>query len=254
MPTIKCPACKASLKCPDLLMGRSIKCPKCTLPFIASQQEEKTTPPQSSSPTTAPSTIATSTKPCPFCGKIILKVSLKCKYCGEHLNSAVNTANPNQSEPVNAVSGIGGWLTLFVLGLIFTPIQVTYFLYSQFFPFFSTGAWGILTTPGSREYHVLWAPLLIFKLLSFIGAFVLSLVTLWCLFGKSRWTPRLAIAGLSWGLFFEALNFFTAGMIPALAAQNDLTFLNNLGLTLIGALIWIPYFLLSKRVKATFVC
>lgn len=98
----------------------------------------------------------------PFLWRDNFKVALKCKHCGEHLNSAVNTTNrnqtepgndfqfddnssntnPNQSEPVNAVSGIGGWLSLFVFGLIITPIKIGYFLFSTYVPIFTTGAWG----------------------------------------------------------------------------------------------------------------
>lgn len=163
--------------------------------------------------------------------------------------------NPGEkmTDQSKEVSGIGGWLLLVTLGLIISPIRVGHLLLTTYSPIFSNGAWETLTTPGSEAYHPSWAPMLIFEVVGNIGIMALAGITLWHLFRKSKRTPKLAIAWLSWALIFIAVDFFAADLIPVVAAQNDTDDMKELARTLISATIWIPYFLVSKRVKATFV-
>lgn len=157
------------------------------------------------------------------------------------------------SDEGKSVEGIGGWLILVVLGLIINPIRVAYFLFSTQAPIFSDGVWDALTTPGSEVYHALWAPLLVFEIIGNIGTIALAVLTLWHLLKKSRRTPFLAISWLSWMVTFVVIDFFAGDLIPAVAAQNDPESKKELFRGILGAAIWIPYFLVSKRVKATFV-
>jgi len=152
-----------------------------------------------------------------------------------------------------SVSGIGGWLILVVIGLIISPIRVGNLLITTYAPIFSDGAWEALTTPGSETYHVLWAPLLIFEIVGNLGIIVLAVLTLWHLLMKSKRTPRLAITYQSWMVLFVAIDFFAADLIPAVAAYDDTDSKKELMRGLFSAAIWIPYFFVSKRVKATFV-
>jgi hypothetical protein len=157
------------------------------------------------------------------------------------------------NENSQKLNGIGGWLVLVIIGLIVSPIRIGYFLFSTYLPLFTDGAWAAITTPGTKLYHPLWAPLLVFEIVGNLGIIVLAALTLWHLFRKSRLTPRLGVAWLSWALFFVVVDFFAADLIPAIAAQNDADSVRELTRTLIASAIWIPYFLVSKRVKATFV-
>lgn len=149
--------------------------------------------------------------------------------------------------------GIGGWLYLVIFGLVVGPIRIAYILFGIYFPMFSDGGWELLTTQGSEVYHHLWAPLLIFEIVGNVGTIVLALTTLWFLVKKSRHTPRLAIVWLVWNVAFVTIDFFAGDMIPMVAANPDPENFKELARSLIGACIWIPYFLVSKRVKATFV-
>jgi len=157
------------------------------------------------------------------------------------------------NENSQKLNGIGGWLVLVIIGMIVTPIRTGYFLFSTYLPLFTDGILAAITTPGTKVYHALWAPLLIFEIVGNLGIITLSVLTLWHLFRKSRLTPRLGIAWLSWSLFFVVVDFFAANLIPVIAAQNDPDSAREVTRTVIAAAIWIPYFLVSKRVKATFV-
>jgi hypothetical protein len=151
------------------------------------------------------------------------------------------------------LKGIGGWLILVVLGLVVSPLRTAYLLITTHWPIFRDGTWAILTTPGTGSYHPLWAPLITLEILGNLGSIALALVALWSLVRKSRRTPIFVIAWLSWTTALVAADFFAADMIPAVAAQADHDSVKELGRTIFGACIWIPYFLVSKRVKATFV-
>ena len=61
----------------------------------------------------------------------------------------------------NKLEGLSGLLVLVGLGIILSPILViaqTFPIYSEIF---SNGSWEALTTPGTKAYNPLWAPILI---------------------------------------------------------------------------------------------
>jgi hypothetical protein len=149
--------------------------------------------------------------------------------------------------------GIGGWLILPLLGLIAMPIRLGISLINDFLPIFQQGIWEVLTTPGTDAYHHLWAPLLTFEIMGNLLFITLALVLLYLLLTKSPYFPSLFIFFLASNLVFVIADFFFADLIPAIAAQNDPQPLKEVVRTVIGASIWIPYMLCSKRVKNTFV-
>jgi hypothetical protein len=149
--------------------------------------------------------------------------------------------------------GIGGWLILVVIGLVISPIRISYFMLTNHWPIFRDGMWPVLTTPGTEAYHALWAPLIAFEIVGNLVSIALPLVTLWFFVRKSRRTPVLAICWYIWAAAFVVVDFFVAGLIPAVAAQSDSDGVKELVRSIVGAAIWVPYFLVSKRVKATFI-
>ena len=50
----------------------------------------------------------------------------------------------------------------------------------------------------------------------------------------------------------HAANAIVGEMIPFIAEQSDPESAKEVIRSVVGALIWVPYFLVSKRVKATF--
>jgi len=150
-------------------------------------------------------------------------------------------------------AGIGGWLLLPALGLVLTPLRMSYGIYKDLWPVFSEGYWEVLTTPTSEAYHPYWAALIIFEMAGNAVLIAITLVALYFFFSKSRHTPRVMVVWLGAILAFTATDFFVADLIPAVAEQKDDQSVKELGRAVVGAAIWIPYFLVSKRVKATFV-
>ncbi len=149
--------------------------------------------------------------------------------------------------------GLGGWLILPALGLIVLPIRIGFMLYSDFLPIFQEGYWEVLTDPASESYHHLWAPLIIVETIG-NGFFILfDLVLIFLFFTKSHRFPLLFIIFLASNLLFVVGDFFMADLIPAIAEQEDEDSFKEMTRSIVNTAIWIPYFLVSKRVKNTFV-
>jgi hypothetical protein len=149
--------------------------------------------------------------------------------------------------------GLGGWLVLPVIGLIFTVARTTVLLVIQLVPIFSQGYWGILTSPGSEAYHVLWGPILIGELVGNFLSVLFGLVLLYLYFTKSYRFPMLYIVFMIYSLLFVVTDLFASNLIPAVAAESNIEAYKEIVRTAIAAAIWIPYMLVSKRVKNTFV-
>lgn len=59
-----------------------------------------------------------------------------------------------------SLEGLGGWLILVAIGMIFGPIRLTFELYSLYQQIFATGTWQELGVEDSISYHPLWQPLI----------------------------------------------------------------------------------------------
>jgi len=150
-------------------------------------------------------------------------------------------------------AGIRGWLILPLVGLGIAPLQISFMLYRNMMPLFTKGYWEVLTTPGLETYHPLWAPLLMYEIAGRTGFLMFSLVLLGFFLRKSRRLPKLIIICLVLNLLFVAGDLFFSGMIPAIAEQEAAGEGGDLVRALVGVVIWVPYFMMSKRVKQTFV-
>ena len=168
--------------------------------------------------------------------------------------ASVDTSGLERGEgaPPGEPLRIGGWLYLVALGLSVTAIRGTYQMYSVYWPIFRDGYWPKLTTAGGAGYHVLWAPLIVGEIVGNLCVIALSVFALAHFFRKSRKTPRAAVVCYSFGVALVLLDYFVSGFIPAVA-NNRSASNSELFRACFSAAIWIPYFLVSKRVKNTFV-
>lgn len=171
-----------------------------------------------------------------------------------------------QLSPVAFVAGpqgLGGWLVLPIIGLFATCLMSIAWMFTNAIPLFQSDAWGNLTSSDSSLYLSWFAPTILFE--TFVNAvlIVLPVVLLVFLFQKRSILPRLisgfyafvlvtavldAIAMITFGI----TSIRDAGFFEAAQAMADQT-MQSLVQALYGAAIWIPYFLVSKRVKNTFV-
>lgn len=153
----------------------------------------------------------------------------------------------------NELKGLRGWLVLVGIGVVITPISLLVTNILIFQPIFTDGIWDALTTSGSEAYNPLWGPLLIGEIMYNSVMVAVSVYLIYLFFSKSYLFPKfyigIVIISLIFILFDAWLVSFVLPDEPIFDADTTKEFIR----ILVGGLIWVPYMLVSKRVKATFV-
>jgi hypothetical protein len=151
-----------------------------------------------------------------------------------------------------AVSGIGGWLYLVAVGLCLTPIRLGAEIVRGLRPL-DPATWQVVTTPGTRAYHPLFGPLIVGELVANAALLVWAIVLLYLFFTKRRAFPGAMIVFLIVRVVIQVGDILVARMIPAAAATIGPSVYGALAGNLLVVLIWVPYFIKSRRVAATFI-
>jgi hypothetical protein len=151
------------------------------------------------------------------------------------------------------LKGLGGWLTLVGLGVIISPIRLLVTYIPIYKPIFEDGTWEVLTTPGTEVYNSFWAPLLIGEITYNLMLVGVSIYLIYLFFTKHYLFPRFYIAIIAVSLVFLLLDAWLITFVLPDEPMFDAETSQEIFRMLIGAVIWVPYLLLSKRVKATFV-
>lgn len=153
----------------------------------------------------------------------------------------------------NELKGFGGWLVLVGLGVVITPIRLLTTYIPIYKPIFEDGTWETLTTVGSEAYDPLWGPLLIGEIAYNSIMVVVSIYLIYLFFSKHYFFPKLFIGIMAVSLIFIPLDAWLVTKVlpdePIFDPETTKEFVR----TLIGSVIWMPYLLISKRVRATFV-
>lgn len=161
--------------------------------------------------------------------------------CIECDNPAQPDADYCAQCEAKAFKKIGGWLYLPALGLLATLlINASSAFYTlkvllDNYAWFSGAVRGVLLT----------------ELVLFSGLFLLALYVSSLFIRKKRQLPRFYIGMLLYGLALLCLDLWLGHryLDVALSYENVVP----IGRTLISVCIWIPYFIVSVRVKRTFI-
>ena len=151
------------------------------------------------------------------------------------------------------LKGLSGWLILVGIGIVFSPIRLVATYYPIFSQIFTDGTWEILTTPGTEVYNVMWAPLLISEIVYNSAMVLASVYLIYLYFSKHYLFPKIYIAIIAISLVFIPLDAWLSTFVLPDEPMFDPDTTKEFARALIGGLIWVPYMLISKRVKATFV-
>jgi len=175
----------------------------------------------------------------------------------------LNESTPNENiglerlqEPwkVNKPPKIRGALILVAVGLIFSLFQNLAYFFGGIAPIIRSTLWELYTNPGSPKFHPRWKLVLICDALTATLILFWNIVMLVFFFRKKRVFPVMVAASLPIIFLLILGVHYLSGLIPAVAESPAYTKEGTALITkFIGLHIWIPYFLLSKRVAKTFV-
>ena len=149
--------------------------------------------------------------------------------------------------------GIGGWLILFAISRVAAVFTWGYALIATGQVLFNPRIWQVLTTPGTTAYHPLWSVAIIYEVAGNTLFFLLSLILLGLFFARWKIFRPLMVSCLVATALFLWGDYFISGQIPAVRLHGEDTILQGCIRTTLYALIWTPYFLVSERVRKTFV-
>lgn len=148
---------------------------------------------------------------------------------------------------------IGGWLILVAIGIVSGPFRLLFILLTIHGPVISQGTLAELTNPANPDYHPLFGPLFIFEVIVNVIFLIWSAANLYWFFRRRSFFPKVYILFLIANLWIMILDHVLENMIPFIAANYDGSDLEDIFKAFVGAFIWIPYFLVSRRVKGTFI-
>jgi hypothetical protein len=153
----------------------------------------------------------------------------------------------------NTLKGLRGWLILVGIGLIIAPLRISFTYGPMFYSIFTDGSFEVLTNPSSEQYHALWGPLLIFEVIYNSSMVAVSVFLIYLFFTKNYLFPKVYIAMVLLSLFFIPLDAWLGSFVITDEPMFDPHTTKEFARTLVSAVVWVPYMLISKRVKATFV-
>ena len=149
---------------------------------------------------------------------------------------------------------IRGWLILIAVGLVANLVQ-SLNASLQVLKFFDAPVWSRLTDPTSPAFHPGWRTAIIYQAVAVSVFVIFSLSAVILFFGRRRVFPKLFIVMVPIMFVLSFVGHYLWGQIPVVASTPAHTrMVYVLVLNFIALHIWIPYFLVSKRVKRTFIC
>lgn len=149
--------------------------------------------------------------------------------------------------------GLGGWLILVGIGIVVGPFRMAYIMLETYRELFVNGTWGILTTQGSGFYYPELAALIVVELVVNLAILAASLYVAYLFFTKRRTLPGWYIGVAVFSLVFVLVDAIAVSLMLPDMPLMDAETTREMGRSLIQVCVWVPYMLVSKRVRNTFV-
>ena len=148
--------------------------------------------------------------------------------------------------------GVGGWLVLICIGIALGLLTNARTILFDSSLILNLSRWQMFTQPGAAHYDPYWAPSLLFESVSCLVLLVMQILAVVLLILKRFTFPWVMIALLVFNLTYHLIDHTLVSQIASVAKLNEGKFPQIVFNAMAVCAIWIPYFLVSKRVKATF--
>jgi len=158
-----------------------------------------------------------------------------------------------EGEPQVQYDKIGGWLILVGIGLVLSPFLMLFRIVNEVLPVFSPEVWAVFGTPGSALYNPLVVVVIFLELIAFILIGLVAIILLVLFLRKAAIFPKLYIGFLVALVAWAIIDFGLGMLLLGLAEGEFSSFLGDVVPSLFWTGVWVRYFRVEERVKATFV-
>jgi hypothetical protein len=156
-----------------------------------------------------------------------------------------------EAPKVPTYKSIGGWLILPMIGLFITPFSLTISTFNNLLPAINSGNLAAFDDPTSGLYNPILKYLVYAEVCFNLSFALYAIIIIVYAFRYKAQTPTLYIVFLIGNFTFLVLDHIAIVLLDL----GDLKSFLNLDSfrAFVSCAIWVPYFLLSERVKGTFV-
>lgn len=163
--------------------------------------------------------------------------------------SSPHSAPITSPKPIPELKGIAGWLIFPMLGIVLSLIILPFSIYEQNAQVIEY--WDELTNPLSNSFIPLFKELIYFEMLGNVILYAILLFLCYLFFTKKKLTIRVYIFFQLFSLVLAISDIILANVL--LDLDVEASDIQGIFRGVISCAIWIPYFLVSRRVKNTFV-
>jgi transglutaminase-like putative cysteine protease len=156
--------------------------------------------------------------------------------------------DPDAKPALEKHNSIGGWLILPAIGLCISPFRLVYDLYST--EYFNYTNWQILTDSNFAAYNPALGSLIAVEMIINFAILIYAIVLAVMFFQRRTSAPLFMMAFYIVTVLFVFTDSLVAESFGVEGFDDETTKTVIRGA--IGAAIWVPYFLVSERVKGTF--
>jgi len=185
---------------------------------------------------------------CEKCGAELEPNAKFCTNCGEKVSSKAI-----EQQAIKQYEGLGGWLILVGIGVVLSPFRMLADVSKTYLPIFKNGTWEALTNPSSEFYNSYFSVVLTGEIIFNSIMILLSFYMIYLFFQKKKLFPKFYIWTLVISFIFIILDALIVSAVFPDTKVMDIDTAKELFRIFIVSIIWIPYMIKSKRVKATFV-
>jgi hypothetical protein len=158
-----------------------------------------------------------------------------------------------ENEKINELNGLRGWLILVGIGIVFSPIRLGFTMVQTYAPIIKNGTWDKLTNIESPNYIPHFQSLMIGEVMFNLCMMLASIYLIYLFGSKSKKFPQFFIAISAISIISIPIDSFLATLVFDDMKMFDAETSKELIRSLLVFGVWVPYMLISKRVKNTFV-